>query len=441
LSQPAARALLVSAPASGQGKTTVTAALARRARNQGLRVAVFKTGPDFLDPMILARASGNTVHQLDLWMCGEAQCRRLLADAAKGHDLILVEGVMGLYDGDPSSADLARTLGLPILAVIDGSAMAQTFGAIAWGLATYGRRDALTAHDSPIPNHGFHGVVANRVGSPRHAQMLRESLPTALHFLGALPRSADYTLPERHLGLLQASELADLDQRLDAAAAALGDAVDFNAIAPVEFANQAAEVPRRGLAGRRIAIARDAAFSFIYTANLDTLAALGAELRFFSPLAGDDLPDCDALWLPGGYPELHAQALSAQRRLRESLHRHHAAGKPLLAECGGMMSLFDALSDRDGIRHPMFGLLPGTSTLQPRLQALGLQAVDLGHGELRGHSFHYSKLDTPLVPSAIASNPNGRDTREAVYRAGRLTASYVHLYFASNPDATAALLQ
>lgn len=424
---PACRALLVSAPASGQGKTTVTAALARRARRQGLRVRVFKTGPDFIDPMILQQASGATVHQLDLWMCGEAQCRRLLADASAQADLLLIEGVMGLYDGDPSSADLAQRFGIPILAVIDGSAMAQTFGALATGLARYRQ------------NLPFHGVLANRVGSARHAEMLRDSLPPELHFLGALPRSAEFALPERHLGLRQAAEIQDLDSRLDRVADALGETVDFDTIAPVDFGTPSTPAPGCGLAGRRIAVARDAAFSFLYAANLDTLRTLGAGLEFFSPLADTRLPNADALYLPGGYPELHAGTIAANAGMREALHAFDAAGKPILAECGGMMSLFETLIDGSGITHRMFGLLPGATAMQAGLQALGLQAVDLGAGELRGHSFHYSSLDTPLSPIARAHNPNGRHSEEAVYRRGHLTASYVHLYFASNPHACVAL--
>ena len=422
----ACRALLVSAPASGQGKTTVTAALARRARQQGLRVRVFKTGPDFIDPMLLARACGSDVHQLDLWMVGEGQCRALLHEAASTSDLILIEGVMGLYDGKPSSADLARCFGVPVLAVIDGSAMAQTFGALAAGLASY--QDGLP----------FHGVIGNRVGGAGHAVMLKESLKPPLHWLGALPRDEQYTLPERHLGLVQAAEIADIDARIDAAANALGDAVVFDAIPEVVFGAQVLPPVPKLLEGRRIAIGRDTAFSFLYPANLDLLRALGAELLFFSPLADTRLPDCDALYLPGGYPELHAARFAANTAMHAALRAHHAAGKPLLAECGGMMALFETLTDKQGASHPMAGLLAGSTAMQPRFQALGMQAVDSGHGELRGHSFHYSKLDTVLLPRHRAVHQNGREG-EALYVDGRLTASYLHHYFPSNPFAAAQL--
>lgn len=427
MSTASCRALLISAPASGQGKTTVTAALARRARHAGLRVRAFKTGPDFIDPMMLEQASGAPVHQLDLWMVGEVHSRHLLHEAACESDLILIEGVMGLYDGDPSSADLARHFGVPVLAVIDGSAMAQTFGALALGLSRY---------QEGLP---FHGVVANRVGSARHAQMLAQSLPESLHWLGALPRDARYALPERHLGLVQAAEIADVDARIEAAAGALGEAVDFAAIPELSFtAPHPTPVPRL-LEGRRIAIARDAAHSFLYRANLDTLHALGARLSFFSAIADAELPDADAVYLPGGYPELQAARLSANAAMQDALRAHHAAGKPMLAECGGMMGLFDTLIDREGLRHAMLGLLPGETAMQTRLQALGLQAVDTEDGELRGHSFHYSRAQTPLQAALRGRNPNGGATAEAVYRVGALTASYIHFYFASNPVAAARM--
>jgi cobyrinic acid a,c-diamide synthase len=420
-------ALLVSAPASGQGKTSVTAALARWHVRQGRRVSVFKTGPDFLDPMLLERASGTPVFQLDMWMCGEEDVRSRLYAAAAEADLILIEGVMGLFDGTPSSADLAQSLGVPVLAVIDGSAMAQTFGALATGLAKY--RDGLAVY----------GVAANRIGSAYHAKLLAGSLPPDIAWMGALPRRADMALPERHLGLVAAGELVDLDARLDALAdawaehanTALPSAVAFDKVAPV------AVLPH--LRGVRIAVARDAAFCFLYPANLDLLREAGAILDFFSPLAGDPLPVCDAVWLPGGYPELHLLALSARTDLHAALHEHVGAGKPLLAECGGLLFALDELADREGNRAPMAGLLPGHAALQAGLAALGLQGIDLPEGSLRGHTFHYARAEIAATPMAHATNPNGGPSAEAVYRERRMTASFVHLYFPSNPAAAMAL--
>ena len=419
-------ALLIAAPSSGQGKTTVTAALARLHARQGRRVTVFKCGPDFLDPQIHAVASGRPCQNLDLGMCGEEDARWRLARAAQDSDLILVEGVMGLFDGTPSAADIACRFNIPVMAMIDAGAMAQTFGAVAHGLATY------------RPELPFAGVLANRVGSERHAAMARDSLPSGMGWFGALPRNPDAVLPERHLGLLQAAEIDDIEGRLDRLADALAISATVDLPKPVIFADALPPTVPRLLAGKRIAIARDAAYGFIYPANLETLSQLGAELHFFSPIAGDPLPACDAVWLPGGYPELHAPALSANHDLWTALRAHVAAGKPLLAECGGMMSLFEKITDKGGETHAFAGLLPGVSVMQKRLAALGMQFADLPEGRLQGHTFHYSKSETPLQPVVRAKTKDGSEG-EAIYRQERLTASYVHFYFASNPAATAAL--
>lgn len=419
-------ALLVSAPASGQGKTLVTAALARRHRVAGRRVRVFKCGPDFLDPMILEQASGAPVYQLDLFMGGEDECRRLLHDAACEADLILVEGVMGLFDGDPSAADLAARFDLPVLAVLDGSAMAQTFGALAHGLASWRANVAVAA------------VLANRVGGERHAAMLEESLRPGLQWLGALGCDADIGLPERHLGLVQAAEIADIDKRLNLAANALPEAATWLP-APVAFPAPVKRILAPLLDGVTVAIARDVAFGFIYPANLDCLRALGAKIVFFSPLNDDALPKCHALWLPGGYPELHLERLTANAPMREAIRAHHAAGKPILAECGGMLYCLDLLDDGKGKRAAMLGLMPGMATMQPRLTALGLQQLDLPDGSLRGHTFHFSRIETPLFHTVTARNPNG-GVGEPLFRHGSLLASYVHGYFPSAPAVIAKLL-
>ncbi|MEK8080529.1 cobyrinate a,c-diamide synthase [Pseudomonas sp. XK-1] len=428
--RPGARhcpALLIAAPASGHGKTTVTAALARLHTRQGKRVRVFKCGPDFLDPMVLAQACGAPVYQLDLWMVGEAESRRLLWQAAGEADLILIEGVMGLFDGTPSAADLARHFGVPVLAVIDASAMAQTFGAMAHGLATF---------QADLP---FSGVLGNRVGSTRHGEILRDALPASIRWYGALPRSAEVQLPSRHLGLIQAGEVADLDARLDAAADALAASADTSLPPPVSFAASEQARPARLLAGVRIGVARDSAFAFLYQANLDLLEALGAELQFFSPLNDSRLPAVDSLYLPGGYPELHLAQLSANQAMVQAIRAHHAAGKPIHAECGGMLYLLEQLTDQQGGSAAMLGLLPGQASLQPRLVALALQQVELPEGSLRGHTFHHSALSSALEPIARGECPNYRRTAEAVYRIGRLTASYIHFYLPSAPRAAAAL--
>jgi len=420
-------ALLISAPASGQGKTTVTAALAAYHRSQGRRVRVFKTGPDFIDPTILEQASGHPVYQLDLWMGGEEHCRDLLYLAAGEADLILVEGVMGLFDGVPSSADLAREFGIPVLAVIDASAMAQTFAAVAYGLSQL---------DAALP---FFGVVANRVGSARHAAMLTERLPAALKYCGALPRTAEIALPERHLGLLQAAELPDISLRIAAAAQLWAEHADTSLPPVVAFSPAIQSCMAPELDGVKIAVARDAAFSFLYRANLDTLSALGAQLCFFSPLDDSKLPEADSLYLPGGYPELHLSKLAENTAMLASIRAHHAAHKPILAECGGMLYAAQSLTDAHEQQANMLGLLDSAAVMQPRLSALALQSVELPQGALRGHTFHYSRLQTRLAASARGVCPNGGATSEAVYQQQRLTASYIHFYFPSNPSAVARL--
>ena len=432
-------AILIAAPASGQGKTTVASALARLHARQGRRVRVFKCGPDFLDPHWLTLASGAPVHQLDLWMTGEPDCAQRLYDAACDADLIIVEGVMGLFDGQPSAADLAQRFGLPVLAVIDASAMAGTFGALAWGLQHY--REGLP----------FAGVLANRVASSGHADMLKDGLREGSHWLGGLMRSEAFTLPERHLGLVVASELSDAMVRLDAAADALAvtplgqmSTADLQAWSVSFDAPDAPSVafPVAALQGQTIAVARDAAFCFVYAANIDCLEAMGAQVVYFSPLADAAIPPCDALWLPGGYPELHADALVANTAMKAAIAAHVNAGKPVWAECGGMMALFEQLTTAGGATYPMWGVLPGSVTLQKRLAALGPQQLDVAGGTLRGHAFHYSTSQTSLEAVARTQAAPGRKLRgegEALYVQGALKASYFHAWFASNPQAAAGL--
>ncbi len=420
-------ALMIAAPASGQGKTMITAALARLHRRQGRRVKVFKCGPDFLDPQIHAIASEAPCENLDFRMGGEADVAWRLARAARDNDVILIEGVMGLFDGDPSAADLARRYNLPILVVIDGSAMARSFGAIALGMKTY------------RPDTRVVGALANCVGSAYHAQLLEQSLPEGIAWFGAIPRNAESALPERHLGLLPAAEIADLAERIDqladriaeTAAAALPPAATFP-VAPNP------EIPQ-ALSGKTIAIAQDAAFCFAYPANLECLQDLGAQLRFFSPLDDTALPPCDAVWLPGGYPELHVERLASNISMIQSLRQHIDANKPILAECGGMMALAESLIDTNEQSHPLIGILPGTVRMHKKLAALGMQSLPAETGNLGGHTFHYSTFECPLAPVAHTVDAHQRQS-ESVSRVQRLTATYFHAYFPSAPNTVAALL-
>lgn len=437
-------AVLIAAPASGQGKTTVTAALARWHSRQGRTVRVFKCGPDFLDPYWHQLASGATVHNLDGWMVGMDEVRARLATAAAEADVILIEGVMGLFDGSPTAADLAEQLGVPVLLVVDASAMAGSFGALVLGMQHY------------QPNVPWAGVLANRVASSMHAHMLQRSLRDPALWLGAMQRIGDardaQLLPERHLGLVAAHELPDAMARLNAAADTLAQTplgqmswadwqrwtVDFSLGADVQVV-----APEPWLQGRTVAVASDAAFSFIYPANLDCLQAMGAELVFFSPVAGERLPACDAVWLPGGYPELHADKLVANVGLQADLQAHVQTGKPVWAECGGMLALGQGITDAQGAHAPMWDILPGKAQMQARLAGLGMQQCVVQAGVLRGHTFHYSRFacNAPQVGRTSRANQSVQaDKGETVYQHGSVHASYFHAWFPSHPRAVAALL-
>ena len=427
------RGALIAAPGSGQGKTVFTAALARHLVNQGQRVQVLKIGPDYLDRMILECASGRTVFNLDWWMMGERACRQQLFDAVASSDAVLIESLMGLHDNQPTSAWLARRLRLPIILVMNMAKYAQTAAAIVHGMRCYADGAEIAA------------VVGNRLGSRHHHNLVKAAMPDGVDYLGSLLRDDRMALPQRHLGLVQATEVADLSTRLDAAAdylaaGCLADRPPERAL-PLLTAQQPAPPPPPSpqLAGRRIAIARDAAFGFIYPANLTTLAQLGADCRFFSPLANQPVPDCDALWLPGGYPECHLAALEKNSVARDSIRAHCAAGKAVLAECGGMMYLGNRIVDKAGQSARMCAVFDADFTMQPTFQSVGYQQLTLRQQSIRGHSFHHSTLQTTLPPRARCQRQDGSGG-EWFYAIGNTRLTYMHLYFPSNPALAAHLL-
>ncbi|WP_447528438.1 cobyrinate a,c-diamide synthase [Vreelandella sp. TE19] len=427
-------AVLIAAPASSQGKTTLTAALARQLVNQGKVVRVFKTGPDYLDPQILAQAARRPAEQLDLWMMGETECRQRLYDAAVEADLILIEGVMGLFDGEPSSADLAALFDIPLAVVMDVKGMAQTAGALMAGLAS--ARDDIR----------FAGLIANHCNSQRHRELIEHSLSPATPLLAAIPRDSTLQLPVRHLGLVQPDEnRSDMEQRLEAGARAIAESGLAQALLaqpPVAFSApiHAGTEPPVVLAGRTIGIARDAAFSFIYPANLEALTRMGASLRFFSPLEDTRLPECNALWLPGGYPELHSQRLADNISLKAELKRFFEQDRPILAECGGMLYCMQTLAGLGQSSQPMLGLLSGHGIMRDRGGCQGMQTAVLPEGEIRGHAHHRSRVEGAPMPVAAAQRQRHPALGEPIYRERGLTATYLHLYFPNNPAAIARLL-
>jgi cobyrinic acid a,c-diamide synthase len=424
-------ALFLAAPASGQGKTTVTAALSRLLSRQGKVVRVFKTGPDYLDPQILEQASRQAVEQLDLWMAGDSYCQQKLFEAAQVADLILIEGAMGLFDGEPSSADLAARFGIPIALVMDVKGMAQTAAAIASGLADY-RSDIK-----------FAGLIANNCGSERHRQLIADALPDNLPLLANLARSDEVALPERHLGLVQAQEVREeLEQRFEAGAdwlAAAGFSNFIDQVEPVDFVASPGSAVTQTLKGLTIGVAKDEAFSFIYAANIRLLQQLGAQICYFSPLHDGALPSVDALWLPGGYPELHCQTLSSNTSMLCALRTFHRDNKPILAECGGFLYCLQSLTDLSEQQYPMAGLLAGNGAMRGKRGCQGMQAAQLPEGEFKAHAHHRSRATD--TPTAIAHGIRQRHSApgEAIYRQGSLTASYLHLFFPSNPRAIASL--
>lgn len=425
--------LMISAPASGTGKTTVMLGLLRALSESGLKVQPFKSGPDYIDPAFHHAASGRASFNLDSWAMGAGLMDTIAAEA-QGADIVIAEGSMGLYDGVAtqgalgfgSSAELAARMGWPVVLVVDVSGQAQSAAAVALGFARY------------RPDLPFAGVILNRVASPRHERLTRLGMEAAgLRVLGALPRRGDLQLPERHLGLVQAAEHPDLD-------AAIANYADFlRAHVNLEALKTAAKGRQGGLSGtlprppaQRMAIARDAAFSFTYPHLLEGWRRAGAELLPFSPLA-DEIPDpqADLVWLPGGYPELHAGRLAAATRFRAALVRH-AQTRPVHGECGGYMALGDALVDKEGVRHQMAGLLGLVTSYEKRKMHLGYRAAELvtpmpgfkPGARLRGHEFHYSTiLEQPDAPLARVCDADGQEVPETGSCRGHVSGSFFHL--------------
>ncbi|MET3826240.1 cobyrinic acid a,c-diamide synthase [Sphingomonas sp. PvP055] len=426
--------LMIAAPSSGTGKTTVMLGLLRAFHEDGLRVQPFKSGPDYIDPAFHRAASGRPSFNLDSWAMA-APMLQSLAGAAGDADLVLAEGSMGLFDGvaapgatgNGASADVARRMGWPVVLVIDVSGQAQSAAATALGFARYD------------PDVGIAGVILNRVASPRHERLARSGMAAVgLHVFGALPRRTDLKLPERHLGLVQASEHPDLDARVADYATFLRAHVDLTAVRTAARATQrTASAPHRFTPpAQRIALAQDAAFSFVYPHMIAGWRSAGAEILPFSPLA-DERPaaEADLVWLPGGYPELHAGRLAAAERFRAGLVEH-ARSKPVHGECGGYMALGQGLIDADGTRHAMAGLLGLVTSYAQRRMHLGYRHATLVApmagatvgATLRGHEFHYSTiLEQPDPPLAQVVDAEGTAVAETGSYRGSVTGTFFHL--------------
>ncbi len=432
-----ARGLVIAAPRSGSGKTMLTLGLMRSYRNAGLTVAGAKCGPDYIDPAFHAAATGKPSFNLDSWAMSPALLVGLGAAVGEACELILCEGVMGLFDGaagEPgrtgSSADVAAALGWPVLLVIDASGQSQTAAAIVHGCASFDPRIKIA------------GVVLNRVASPRHRRLLTEAIEAlGIPVLGALPREEKISLPERHLGLVQAGETAGLDGLLDRIAAFVSAHADTGAILSCarEAKVLAGAVPRAlPPPAQRIAIARDEAFSFFYPHIFDGWRKAGADIAFFSPLANEPPPShCDFCWLPGGYPELHAGRLAAAAHFLAGLRRF-AETRPIHGECGGYMVLGQSLTDQAGDAHRMAGLLGASFSFAERKLHLGYRQARLAGAHplgregalLRGHEFHYATIDANDArkkPFAFVRDAHGGAEQPEGNRRGKVTGSFFHV--------------
>lgn len=437
--------LVIAGTSSNVGKTTVTVALTRALRALGLRVAVFKCGPDYLDPTYHARAAEAPCHNLDGWMMGRDAVLSTFLHAAQGADIALIEGVMGLYDGaspndeEGSTAEVAKWLSAPVLLVCEASGMARSVAALARGFRDF----------DPALQLG--GLICNRVGGPGHLELLRKATGGEPRIFGGFPPQDALGFPERHLGLFSADRSVLPDATLQAWGERARECLELDAIvelarAAPALAGSSVSTEERDAPSRcRIGVAFDEAFHFYYEDNLRRLVSLGAELVRFTPLRDQRLPDVHGLYFGGGYPELHAAALSLNASMLEDIRAFARAHGPVYGECGGLMYLCQAIRTKDGERYGMAALLPGEAVVCDRLQAIGYVEVEtrepsvLGPAGLgfRGHQFRYSELhgvpdDFPGI-YAMRRRCTDQVLHEG-YRAGAVVGSYVHAHWASNPS-------
>lgn len=426
--------LIIAAPSSGSGKTVVTLGVLAALKHNGVAVASLKTGPDYIDPVFHARATGRACLNVDPWAMRAETVSGALAQAGRDAELVVCEGVMGLFDGatvdQGSTADMARATGWPVVLVVDSRAQGASAAAAVLGFDTFAEDIAIS------------GVIFNRVGSDKHQRVIREAMARVLPnvpVLGMIPWEARLELPSRHLGLVQAAEHPDLDGLIDRAARIVAKHVDLDALKALATAAPAkGEAKPLAPLGQRIAVARDEAFAFAYPMVLEGWRAQGAEVSFFSPLE-DEIPaeDADAVYLPGGYPELHAYRLSSAERFLGGLRAAAKAGKAVYGECGGYMVLGRGMLDADGTTHAMAGVLPLGTTFEKRKLQLGYrQAVVIAdtplgpvHAKFRGHEFHYATVTAEGPGDSLfeVRDAEGRKLGKTGLIQGRVFGSFLHL--------------
>lgn len=441
--------LVIAGTSSHVGKTTVTVGLIRALRRRGFRVAGFKCGPDYLDPTYHARAAASTCHNLDGWMMGREAVMETFLRASRDADIAVIEGVMGLFDGasptgdEGSTAEIAKWLDASVVLVCDASGMARSIVPMSRGFEAYDKELRLA------------GIICNRIGSLGHLELLRAAMAGSLPVLGGLPKEDALVFPERHLGLQTAGENTVPDRLLSAWGERVAEWCDLDTIVSLaQGAPLCTSVERLASVVSpccRIGLAFDDAFHFYYEDNLRRLESLGAELVRFSPIHDERLPDVDGLYFGGGYPEVHAEALSQNISMRKAVAAFASVGKPIYGECGGLMYLSSSIRTLDGRQHEMVGVIPGEAVMRDRLQALGYVEVEtqdatlLGPSGLRfrGHQFRYSDFCLRSEVDqlyTIRQRRGGTVLREG-YRVGNTLASYVHAHWASNPHIAQGFVQ
>lgn len=432
------RAILIAGTQSGSGKTTITLGIMAALKRLGHSLTPFKCGPDFIDPTLHRLVTGTASRNLDLWMMGESFTRDCFWRHAAASDIAVVEGVMGMFDGGPaSSAALAKALNIPLILVLDVRSAAESSAAVLKGFETLD------------PGIRPHGVILNMVGSSRHYDLVATAIAKhcKAEVLGYLPRTLDFTIPSRHLGLHMGEESPITKEKIDLLAQSIIEHIDMDKLLSIAEMNDSTKpkvyqttpaVPPT----IRLGVARDRAFCFYYQDNLDLFRQAGAEICFFSPLIDDQLPeDLNAIYLGGGYPELHAKTLSRNFSLLAEIRAWAENGKPIYAECGGFMYLTKGITDLDGVFHELVGVFPTQATMQTKRASLGYRQVNTAMPSffgpsgivLRGHEFHYSTIE-PLNESYERVYKLDNDTSEG-YRYKNSLGGYLHLHFGFNPEA------
>lgn len=436
-----APACIIVGTSSGSGKTTVTLGLMAALRRRGLTVQPFKCGPDFIDPGLHLLVTGRTSRNLDLWMCGEEFSRQTLAHNSAGADISVIEGVMGMFDGGiSSSAHLAVALKLPTILVLDVRSMAESAAALVLGF------ERLMPEAAPV------AVILNRVASPRHLQLVSDSINKhcRAEIIGSLPRQLEFAIPSRHLGLYTGDESPLTPEALNTLTEVVEQGIDLDRLLALCRRPQtlaAPAPPPRPAKPCRIGLARDQAFCFYYQDNLDLLAEAGAELVFFSPIRDRQLPEgLDGLYLGGGYPELHAEALSGNSSLLTEIRGFAEGGGAIYAECGGFMYLTEGITDQEGRFYPMAGIFPARTRMGKSRAALGYrEATTIAPScfgpagtVLRGHEFHYSHVES--MPEKIERIYRITQGGDEGYRIGRVLGGYLHLHFGFSRQAAEAFI-